>query len=136
MLFPPTFPSMELFAGLCSTDLEQVLATARIRHVARETRIFNQGDGADRAYVLIRGSVRISQSGSNGDHVIIRFIRTGEAFGMAALFTDRLYPADADALAEAVIASWSEDHLLGLMIQHPQIAVNGIRIIGNRLKEV
>ena len=136
MLFPRTLPSIELFADLSSTDLERVLATARIRHVANETRIFNQGDDADRAYVLILGSVRISQSGNDGDQVIIRFIGPGETFGTVALFTDRLYPADADALAEAVIASWSEDELLDLMIRHPQIAVNMIRITGKRLKEV
>jgi CRP-like cAMP-binding protein len=136
MQFPRTLPTMELFAGLSSTDLEQVLTTARVRHVVKETRIFNQGDGADRAYVLIRGSVRISQSGNEGDQVIIRFIAPGETFGTLALFTDRLYPADADALAEAVIASWSEDVLLDLMIRHPQIAINVIRITGKRLKEV
>jgi len=135
MQFPRTLPSIELFAGLSSTDLEQVLATARILHMAKETRIFNQGDDADRAYVLLRGSVRISQSGNDGDQVIIRFIGPGETFGTVALFTDRLYPADADALAEAVIASWSEDALLGFMIRHPQIAVNVIRITGKRLKE-
>ncbi|HVT28522.1 MAG TPA: Crp/Fnr family transcriptional regulator [Lacipirellulaceae bacterium] len=136
MQFPRTLPTMELFAGLSSTDLEQVLTTARVRHVVKETRIFNQGDAADRAYVLIRGSVRISQSGNEGDQVIIRFIAPGETFGTLALFTDRLYPADADALAEAVIASWSEDVLLDLMIRHPQIAINVIRITGKRLKEV
>jgi len=135
MQFPRTLPSIELFAGLSSTDLEQVLATARILHMAKETRIFNQGDDADRAYVLLRGSVRISQSGNDGDQVIIRFIGPGETFGTVALFTDRLYPADADAFAEAVIASWSEDALLGFMIRHPQIAVNVIRITGKRLKE-
>ena len=136
MLFSRTLPTMELFAGLPPTDLEQVLTTARIRHVVKETRIFNQGDDADRAYVLIRGSVRISQSGNDGDQVIIRFIGSGETFGTLALFTDRLYPADADALAEAVVASWSEDVLLDLMIRHPQIAINVIRITGKRLKEV
>jgi CRP-like cAMP-binding protein len=135
MQFPRTLPSIELFAGLSSTDLEQVLATARIRHMAKETRIFNQGDDADRAYVLLRGSVRISQSGNDGDQVIIRFIGPGETFGTVALFTDRLYPADAAAFADAVITSWSEDALLGLMIRHPQIAVNVIRITGKRLKE-
>lgn len=135
MLFPRALPAMELFEGLSSTDLEKVLATARVQHVVKETRIFNQGDDAYRAYVLIRGSVRISQSGNDGDQVIIRFIGPGETFGTVAFFTDRLYPADADALAEAVIASWSENVLLNLMIRHAQIAINMIRITGKRLKE-
>ena len=128
--------SMELFAGLSPAGLEQVQATARIRRLGKETRIFNQGDLADRAYTVIEGGVRISQTGSGGGQVIIRLIGPGETFGTIALFTDRQYPADADALADSVVASWSEDDLLGLMNRHPQIAMNVIRIIGTRLKDV
>ena len=39
-------------------------------------------------------------------------------------------------LADSVVASWSKDDLLGLMNRHPQIAMNVIRIIGTRLKDV
>ena len=39
-------------------------------------------------------------------------------------------------LPNSIVASWSEDDLLGLMNRHPQIAMNVIRIIGTRLKDV
>ena len=39
-------------------------------------------------------------------------------------------------LPNSVVASWSKDDLLGLMNRHPQIAMNVIRIIGTRLKDV
>jgi CRP-like cAMP-binding protein len=125
----------ELFADLSPAAMDETFAAAHIRRVDKETLIFNQGDEARRAYVLIEGSLRISQSGSSGDHVIIRFIAPGETFGTVALFTDRQYPADATALANSVIASWSDTDLQRLMNQHYQIAINVIRIIGKRLKE-
>ena len=87
--------SMELFAGLSPPGLELVQATARVRRLGKETRIFNQGDLADRAYTVVEGGVRISQTGSGGGQVIIRLIGPGETFGTIALFTDRQYPADA-----------------------------------------
>jgi CRP-like cAMP-binding protein len=135
-LSPEALLAMELFAGLSPAGIDEVQAAARLRHAAKETRLFNQGDIAGRAHALVQGSVRLSQSGSSGEQVIIRFIAPGETFGTMALFTDKQYPADADALAESVVASWSEDDLLRLMNRHPQIAMNVIRIIGKRLKEV
>jgi CRP-like cAMP-binding protein len=104
--------------------------------VAKNTRIFNQGDAAGWAYVVIQGSILITQSGDDGDHVIIRFIESGETFGTAALFADHVYPADADTLDDAIIASRSEDDLRSLMFRYPHIALHVIRIIGKRLDEV
>jgi CRP-like cAMP-binding protein len=57
-------------------------------------------------------------------------------FGTVALFTDRCYPADATAMGETVEASWSEPELLNLMTRYPQIAINAVRIIGQRLQEM
>jgi CRP-like cAMP-binding protein len=80
--------------------------------------------------------VRISQSGSDGGEVVVRFIGPGEMFGAVALFTDHRYPADATALGDTVEASWGEADLLDLMTRHPQIAINAIRIVSRRLQEV
>lgn len=122
--------------GLPDPVLEAVAAAARPRRVARATRIFNQGDENVRAHVVIEGGVRISQTGSDGAQVVVRFISPGEMFGTVALFTDSNYPADATALADTLEASWSEVELLDLMTRYPQIAINAIRIIGRRLQEV
>lgn len=135
-LFPEPLPSLELFAGLSSAELARVLKSARVRQVTKDTRIFHQGDAADWAYILIEGSIRITQSGNNGEHVIIRFIGPGETFGTVALFTDHAYPADADTLDDAVIAGWRENDLRALMLNYPQIALNVIHVIGKRLQEV
>lgn len=122
--------------GLPDPVLEAVAAAARPRRVARATRIFNQGDEYVRAHVVIEGGVRISQTGSDGAQVVVRFVSPGEMFGTVALFTDGNYPADATALADTLEASWSEVELLDLMTRYPQIAINAIRIIGRRLQEV
>lgn len=126
---------LELFRGLTAAALEDVLAASRLRHLAKDTRIFNQGDGRVRAHALIEGSVRISQSGSDGAQVVMRFIAQNEMFGTVALFTNRRYPADAETLTDVVEISWSEADLLKLMDRHPMIAINAIRIVGKRLQE-
>jgi CRP-like cAMP-binding protein len=132
---PQALASMELFTGLPFAALDEVMATGRLRRVPKETRIFNQGDHAERAYALIEGSVRISQSDSDGDQVVLRFIGPGEMFGTLALFTDQLYPAEATAITDTVEISWSKTELFRLMGHQPQIAMNVLKIVGLRLKE-
>lgn len=88
-----------------------------------------------RAHALLQGSVRISQSGSDGAQVVVRFITKGEMFGTVALFTDHRYPADAETLSDCVEVSWSEAALASLMSRHSPVAINFIRIIGRRLQE-
>ncbi len=133
---PLSLAAMELFRGLPPAALEAVATCARVRRLAKEVRIFNQGDDGVRAHAVIDGGVRIAQSGSDGAQVVIRFIGPGEMFGTVSLFTDGRYPADAVTLAETLEASWSEAELLELMRHQPQIAINVIRIIGKRLQEV
>lgn len=133
---PQALAAMELFRGLPASALETVAACARLRHLPKDFRIFSQGDDDVRAHAVIEGGVRITQSGSDGAHIVIRFIGPGEMFGTVSLFTDGRYPADAMTLSETLEASWSEAQLLQLIHGHPQIGVNAIHIIGRRLQEV
>jgi CRP-like cAMP-binding protein len=133
---PQALAATDLFAGLPAPVLEIVAGIARQRKVASGARIFNQGDENVRAHVVVEGGVRISQTGSDGAQMVVRFIGPGEMFGTVALFTDGRYPADAIALQETLEASWSEAELLDLMARYPQIAMNVVRIVGKRLQEV
>ena len=133
---PEILAAMELFRGLSAPALQTVAAAARVRRLAKDVRIFSQGDDGVRAHAVIEGAVRIAQSGSDGAQVIIRFIGPREMFGTVALFTDGRYPADAVTLSETLEASWNEAELLDLMTSHPLIAINVIRIIGKRLQDV
>lgn len=135
-LAPQALAPMDLFLGLSPAGLQAVAASARARRLPKDTRIFNQGDRGVRAHAVIEGGVRITQSGSDGTQVVIRFIQPGEMFGTVALFTDGRYPADAVTVDATVEASWSEAQLRTLMAGQPQIAINVIRIIGERLRDV
>jgi hypothetical protein len=69
--------TIELFRDLSSDKLCEVMALARVRRFDKDALIFNQGDAAGRAHVLVEGSVRISQSGSDGAQVVMRFNAPG-----------------------------------------------------------
>lgn len=130
-----TVGRIDLFQGLDPEALEEVAALAETAVLRKGQWIFEQGADAHRAYVAITGSVRIQQSGSDGAQVVIRFIAPGEMFGTLALFTDHLYPADAIAMADAVVMSWAEKDVLALLERHSRIGLNALRIVCARLGE-
>jgi CRP-like cAMP-binding protein len=132
---PQALASADLFTGLPISVVKIAAAAAHRRRLPRGTRIFNQGDEGVRAHIVIEGGVRISQAGSDGAQVVMRFVGPGSIFGTVALFTDGCYPADATALSDTLEASWSESDLMNLMTRYPQIAINTVRIIGRRLQE-
>jgi len=125
--------SLALFHDLPPDALKDVVALARVRFYPRGARIFDQGERVERAHALLGGAVRISQAGSDGEQVVIRFIGPGEIFGSVAIYTDGHYPADAVAMTDAMEVSWSHGDLIALMERHSRIAINMVTIIGKRL---
>lgn len=127
---------MELFQGLSSAALSEAEACARVARIKRNTIVFAQGDPATACYALLEGRIRITQSDDGGAELLVRFIGAGEMFGTVALFTDRRYPAEAVAVLDSVEIHWPEEALLKLIERYPQIALNLVRVIGRRLREV
>jgi CRP-like cAMP-binding protein len=133
---PLAISTLDLFDGLPASALEEVIARAHVRSLPRGHRVFHQGEPIERAHALLSGAVRISQAGSEGEEVVIRFIGPGEIFGSVAIFTDHRYPADGTVMVESTEVSWARTELLNLVTRHPQIALNLVRIIAYRLGEL
>lgn len=133
---PVAVASLDLFAGLYPAALAEVTARARIQTLARGARVFNQDERIERAHALLSGAVRISQIGSDGGEVVMRFIRPGEIFGSVGIFTDDRYPADGTTLIESIEASWPRADLVEMIGKHPEIALNLVGIVGRRLAEL
>jgi CRP-like cAMP-binding protein len=133
---PQALADMELFLGLSETALAEVQRRARVRHLAKDTIVFRQGTTAAHCYAVIDGRVRITQSDVNGAQLVVRFVGPGKMFGTVAFFTDGKYPAEAMAVVDSVAVSWTEPDLFALIADHPRIALNIIKILGARIREV
>jgi CRP-like cAMP-binding protein len=125
----------ELFAGLTPCALDHVFRAGRVRDFPRHMTVFSQGARAERAHVVLRGRVRITQGDPHGGLLVIRFIGPGETFGTLGLYTNHIYPATAVSVTEVVEMSWSEADLGALIAAYPGIAINLVRIAGQRLHE-
>jgi CRP-like cAMP-binding protein len=133
---PAVLRGMTLFKELDAEALSVVIRQARTRRIKKGERIFSQGEAASACHAVVHGCVRIVQQSAEGKRVTLRRVMPGEMFGLIGLFVGGRYPADAIAAADCVEIRWSESVLAALMRRYPQIALNVITVLGQRLSEI
>lgn len=71
-----------------------------------------------------------------GDEAIIRFIDPGEMTAAIAILRDRDYPATAESIDRVEIIGWDKKSLMFLMEKCPQIAINVLNVVMERLEDM
>lgn len=131
-----TGEELRLFEGIDRAALQDIMTSAtRIRR-ARGECFFRQGAGAQFFYVLQDGRVKITRTTPDGQLVLLRFIVPGEAFGGVAAIGDRRFPVSAEAGGECVALLWNGRTMDRLLRRHPQLAMNLISLLTERLHDM
>jgi len=99
------------------------------------TSLFRAGDQGDAMYIIERGKVRICVSASDGQEVTLTELGRGDFFGEMALLDDgQRRSADAVVAEEARLAVLSREHFLSFMRSSPDIALEMLTALANRLR--
>jgi CRP-like cAMP-binding protein len=133
---PAILRGMTLFKELDAEALGVVIRQARTRRIKKGERIFSQGEPAGACHAVVQGCVRIVQQAADGKRVTLRLVMPGEMFGLIGLFVGGRYLADATAAADCVEIRWTASVVTALMRRYPQIAMNVIAVLGQRLSEI
>jgi CRP-like cAMP-binding protein len=127
--------SFALFEAIPSEALDEILARAQPRRIAKGSVVFHQGQTADEFYVLVNGKLRVTQISPAGEQLVVRFVTPGEIFGVA-MALDRLdYPGSAEAVVECLVLAWPSSYWPDLVAKVPQFALNTLQTVGRRLQE-
>jgi CRP-like cAMP-binding protein len=116
----------------CMLFMEQ----GRERRVAEGVYFFHQGEPAELFYILLEGRVKLSQVTPNGDQVILQIIGPGGGIGIIVVLGEMDYPATAEALEDCLAYSWDRQTTRELMLQIPQLALNGMELIARRFADL
>jgi CRP-like cAMP-binding protein len=131
------FPKpVALFADLQPEVLAEVRDAARPRHVDAAGTFFVEGDPAASFFVLVNGSVKMTQVTPEGHQVVLRLLASGDAFGGVAAFGGATYPVTAEAVTDSSALEWPGDVMARLMERHPKLALNALRFVAGRLHEL
>lgn len=91
---------LNFFSGLPDADMRSFLKS-NVKTYAKHSRLFSQGDSADRFFVIMNGWIKIFRTAPDGGESVIALYTSGDVFGEAAIFGGAGYPFSAEAAEES-----------------------------------
>jgi CRP-like cAMP-binding protein len=123
-----------LFRGLSPDSLQRLASLALQRKFRNGDIVFSQGDPGDALYGVIAGRVRISAGASDGREIYLNIMQPGDTFGEIALLDGGQRTATATATEASELVSIRREQFLGLIGQEPSLALELLRLCGQRLR--
>jgi len=97
--------------------------------------LFRAGDEGNAMYLIERGKVRICVHTVDGREVTLTEFDRGDFFGEMALLDGHRRSADARVAEDARLAVLSRDHFLSFMRSNPNVALEMLTALANRLRQ-
>jgi CRP-like cAMP-binding protein len=123
-----------LFRGLSAATQERIAMLAVQRSFRSGEIIFSQGDPGDALHGVVSGRVRISAGASDGKEIFLNIMEPGDTFGEIALLDGGPRTASATAMSPAELVSIRRDDFLGVLEREPRLALELLRLCGERLR--
>lgn len=118
-----TLRSCQLFSGMSSADLEEVVAFAVLRTLEKGEYLFREGTPSEGFYVVQRGAINVHRVNPAGKEQVISVFRDGQSFAEATVAMDIGYPADARALEPSSVVLLPKGPLVALIGRKPDLAL-------------
>ena len=123
-----------LFDGLAPPDIDVVLAAATQRHYPAGSVIVNQGDPAERLFLLTKGRARYFFLTAEGQRSLFLWLAPGDIFGeKAILSTPSHYIVSTETVKESWVLVWDRATLIPLKARYPRLVENGLSIAADYL---
>jgi CRP-like cAMP-binding protein len=126
----------ELFRGVALEALREVQAAASRRRFAAGETVFQQEDAAAMVYVVVVGRLRVTQTATDGQQIIIRYLGPGEVAGYASLIGGDVYPGTVVAVDDSHLIAMPSGVLRDIMARHASIAINAAQLLGARYRDL
>ena len=124
----PLFESLDNEAAAKLCDLLETL------DCKADTFLFHAGEPGNAMYLIERGKVRICVQAIDGHEVTLTELGRGDFFGELVLLDGQRRSADARVAEDARLAVLSRDHFLSFMRSNPNVALEMLTALANRLR--
>ena len=125
----------KLFDGLSATELNTLRGLCRVESFPAGHEVFREGDAGDAVYVIRAGTVEISTAVSGGKAQVVSKLGPGEFFGEMSVIEFKPRSATATAAEPIVVYRIPAGEMLTFIHHTPDIAVNLMREISQRLRD-
>jgi CRP-like cAMP-binding protein len=132
---PSLVADLPLFRDLPRGDVKAVLREARSARFPKGAHVFEEGTPAHSFFLLLHGHVRAIKMTPGGEQVVVRYVSSGELFGVAPAIGMDHYPATAVAAVDSVALIWPSAAWERLASKYPSLAAGALQTVGARLQE-
>ena len=124
-----------LFTSLTENELDQLLTHGRTESYRTRQEIFRKGSAGLGLLAVLKGSVKISSIGPDGNRVTLSLIGEGEIFGEMALLDGKERSADATAATDCELLLIDRRDFVPFLRTHPDIALRLLGVLSERLRQ-
>jgi CRP/FNR family cyclic AMP-dependent transcriptional regulator len=123
-----------LFQGLPAASLDRIVGLATQRSFRKGEIVCSQGDPGDALYAVVTGRIRISSGTADGREISLNIMEPGDTFGEIALLDGGTRTATATATEPSELVSIRRDHFVALLEREPRVALELLKLCGERLR--
>ena len=129
---PQALKEVPLFALLDDDEVAVLAGQVEHRKFAPRERIYKIGDGGGRAYVMVRGKVRVTTVDEDHQEVIVDEPSHGEFFGFASMLDSTPHQTNAVALEETECLEVDRNDILTLIQRKPHAGMDMLTVLGKQ----
>jgi CRP-like cAMP-binding protein len=125
----PVVGKARLFSGLSSSEVNEILPLAVCHKYQANSILAEQGNRADRLFLLVSGSARYFFITPDGQKVCLFWLMPGDVLGGASLLTEPTeFIVSTEATVESVALAWKRDVIRTIAAKYPRIFENSLSI--------
>lgn len=131
-----TLTCVPIFSGLTEAELAFLSQRTIPRRFSAGEAIFAEGEPCTGLYVVESGHVRIFKSSAGGREHVLAIEGPDSSVAELPVFDGGNYPASVSAVDNATLLFVSKQDFQALCLEHPQVALKVLRIVGARLRRL
>jgi CRP/FNR family transcriptional regulator, cyclic AMP receptor protein len=125
-----------LLSSLSTNELQMLAARTSKKSLSAGQLLFSEGEPCTGLHIIARGKVRIFKTSISGREQVLALNGPGETVAELPVFDGGAYPASAMALEDSEIAFISRRDFQAYCIEHPQVALKVLTVVGSRLRRL
>src|SRR4051795_2751134 len=116
---PKTLRQVPLFALLDDDEIAVLAGQVEVKDFAPRQRIYKMGDSGGRAYIMVRGAVRVTTVDDDQQEVLVDEPGVGEFFGFASMLDQTPHQTSASAREATVCVEVDRNDIMVLLERKP-----------------
>lgn len=122
-----------IFNRMSCDELEEIFKLVEHKDYKKGEVLFQEGGETERLYILNEGRLKLYKHTKEGREQILHILREGNFYGELQILKKTSFECSAKAITDCNISTIKKDQFQKLIVQNPQMGLNVIEVIAERL---